>query len=104
MNVSSHYWSPFHANDCVFSRNEQQKVYIRELTQKGGRKKMSANKRERVITGEFCRDLHFKKHKIIHIVLLPMQCVILVLQSSEQFSGCLSYEPSLVSLAPTSLL
>ena len=27
MNASSHYWSPFHANDCVFSRNEQQKVY-----------------------------------------------------------------------------
>ena len=27
MNVSSHYCSPFHANDCVFSRNEQQKVY-----------------------------------------------------------------------------
>ena len=27
MNVSSHYWSSFHANDCVFSRNEQQKVY-----------------------------------------------------------------------------
>ena len=60
MNVSSHYWSPFHANDCVFSRNEQQKVYIRELTQKGGGKKMSANKRQRVITGEFCRDLHFQ--------------------------------------------
>ena len=28
MNVSSPYWSPFHANNCVFSRNEQQKVYI----------------------------------------------------------------------------
>ena len=28
MNVSSHYWSPFHANDCVFSRNEQQKVCV----------------------------------------------------------------------------
>ena len=28
MNVSSHYWSPFHANDYVFSRNEQQKAYI----------------------------------------------------------------------------
>ena len=27
MNVSSHYWSPFHAKDCVFSRNEQQKMY-----------------------------------------------------------------------------
>ena len=27
MNVSSHYWSSFHANDCVYSRNEQQKVY-----------------------------------------------------------------------------
>ena len=27
MNVSSHYWSPFHGNDCVFSRNEKQKVY-----------------------------------------------------------------------------
>lgn len=28
MNVSSRYWSPFHAsNDCVLSRNEQQKVY-----------------------------------------------------------------------------
>ena len=26
MNVSSHCWSPFHANDCVFSGNEKQKV------------------------------------------------------------------------------
>ena len=25
MNVCFHYWSPFHANDCVFSRNEQQR-------------------------------------------------------------------------------
>ena len=24
MNVSSRCWSPFHANECVFSRNEQQ--------------------------------------------------------------------------------
>ena len=32
MNVSSHYWSPFHANDCVYSRNEQQKVQSRYLT------------------------------------------------------------------------
>ena len=28
MNVSSRYWSRFYANDCVFSRNEQQKVYF----------------------------------------------------------------------------
>ena len=28
MNVSSRCWSPFHANECVFSRNEQQKVYM----------------------------------------------------------------------------
>ena len=27
MNVSLRYWSPFHRNECVFSRNEQQKVY-----------------------------------------------------------------------------
>ena len=27
MYVSLHNWWPFHANDCVFSRNEQQKVY-----------------------------------------------------------------------------
>ena len=27
MNVSSRCWSPFHADDFVFSRNEQQKVY-----------------------------------------------------------------------------
>ena len=27
MNFYSRNWSPFHANDCVFSRNEQQKVY-----------------------------------------------------------------------------
>ena len=27
MNVSSRCWSSFHANECVFSRNEQQKVY-----------------------------------------------------------------------------
>ena len=27
MNISSHYWSLFYANDCVFSRNEQKKVY-----------------------------------------------------------------------------
>ena len=29
MNVSSRCWSPFHANECVLSRNEQQKVYIK---------------------------------------------------------------------------
>ena len=29
MNVSSRCWSPFDANDCVFSRNEQQKVYYK---------------------------------------------------------------------------
>ena len=28
MNVSSRCWSPFHANECVFSCNEQQKVYL----------------------------------------------------------------------------
>ena len=28
MNVSSRSWSPFYANGCVFSRNEQQKVYF----------------------------------------------------------------------------
>ena len=27
MNVSSRCLSPFHSNECVFSRNEQQKVY-----------------------------------------------------------------------------
>ena len=27
MNVSSRCWSPFYANERVFSRNEQQKVY-----------------------------------------------------------------------------
>ena len=25
MNASSRYWSSIHANECVFSRNEQQK-------------------------------------------------------------------------------
>ena len=28
MNASSRYWSSIHANECVFSRNEQQKLYI----------------------------------------------------------------------------
>ena len=28
MNVSSLYWSPLNANECVFSCNEQQKVYL----------------------------------------------------------------------------
>ena len=28
MNVTYRCWSPFHANECVFSRNEQQKVYL----------------------------------------------------------------------------
>ena len=27
MNASSRYWSSIHANECVFSRSEQQKVY-----------------------------------------------------------------------------
>ena len=27
MNACSRYWSSIHANGCVFSRNEQQKVY-----------------------------------------------------------------------------
>ena len=31
MNVSPHYWPPFRANDCVFSRNEQHKVYCKWL-------------------------------------------------------------------------
>ena len=33
MNVSSRCWLPFHANECVFSRNEQQKVYIVDLVE-----------------------------------------------------------------------
>ena len=37
INVSSHYRSPFHANDCVFSCNEQQKVYFNLLTFIGSR-------------------------------------------------------------------
>ena len=28
MNASSRYWSSIHANECEFSRNEQQKVYM----------------------------------------------------------------------------
>ena len=28
MNASSRYWSSIHTNECVFSRNEQQKVYV----------------------------------------------------------------------------
>ena len=28
MNASSRYWSSIHANECIFSRNEQQKVYF----------------------------------------------------------------------------
>ena len=28
MFVFSRYWSQFYANDCVFSRNEQRKVYL----------------------------------------------------------------------------
>ena len=27
MNASSRYWPSIHASECVFSRNEQQKVY-----------------------------------------------------------------------------
>ena len=30
MNASSRYWSSIHANECVFSRNEQQKVYVHQ--------------------------------------------------------------------------
>ena len=32
MNASSRYWSSIHANECVFSRNEQQKVYNTQKT------------------------------------------------------------------------
>ena len=28
MNASSRYWSSIHTNECVFSRNEQQKAYL----------------------------------------------------------------------------
>ena len=31
MNASSRYWSSIHANECVFSPNEQQKAYKGEL-------------------------------------------------------------------------
>ena len=39
MNVFSHYCQTFNANDCVFSLNEQQKVY---LTKYGKLKKVQA--------------------------------------------------------------
>ena len=29
MNISLRCWSPFHANESVFSRNEQQKLYYK---------------------------------------------------------------------------
>ena len=32
MNASLHYWSSIHENECVFSRNEQQKVLCLILT------------------------------------------------------------------------
>ena len=32
MNASSRYWSSIHTNECVFSRNEQQKVYCFTIT------------------------------------------------------------------------
>ena len=31
MNASSRYWSSIHTNECVFSRNEQQKVYLKDF-------------------------------------------------------------------------
>ena len=33
MNVCSRYWSSLHANECVFSRNEQQKQILMTSTQ-----------------------------------------------------------------------
>ena len=38
MNASSRYWSSIHTNECVFSRNEQQKVYLflTKDTRRGG--------------------------------------------------------------------
>ena len=33
MNLSSRYWSSLHANECVFSRNEQQKQILITSTQ-----------------------------------------------------------------------
>ena len=38
MNVSSHRWSPFHLNDCVFSRNKPQKECL--LSTSAGEKLM----------------------------------------------------------------
>ena len=32
MNASSRYWSSIHADECVFSRNEQQKVYVEKIS------------------------------------------------------------------------
>ena len=34
MNASSRYWSSIHANECVFSRNEQQKGYFSTVISK----------------------------------------------------------------------
>ena len=36
MNASSRYWSSIHTNECVFSRNEQQKLYKMALCIKKG--------------------------------------------------------------------
>ena len=31
MNASLRYWSPIHANECVFSRSEQQKMHLHKM-------------------------------------------------------------------------
>ena len=46
MNVSSRYWSSIQTNECVFSRNEQQKLYIdnkKSRTSKIGREGISTS-------------------------------------------------------------
>ena len=46
MNASSRYWSSIQTNECVFSRNEQQKLYIdnkKSRTSKIGREGISTS-------------------------------------------------------------
>ena len=66
MNVSSRYWSPFHRNECVFSRNGQQKVYLKQFSTSQNRSSSELLKKKNTIF--FGRG--FKKFKAITFYLL----------------------------------
>ena len=90
MNVSPRCWSPFHTNECVFSRNEQQKVYYKGNKWRCKESTIRGHRKSRLGLRFFPCPLMVDS---LHLPLFPLSCLyqwhrLLLFSCSRSFSDC----------------